>query len=420
MKEIKAGPIRNTAISLPGSKSYTHRLLIAASLSEDKSRIYNCLDSEDTNYTLQVLMKLGVSAEKNADYIDIKGTGGHFRAIEDPIDLGNSGTSMRLLTGIVALGQGGYVLTGTDRMKQRPIHPLLNALAQIGVEAASLNGDGCPPVSIRGGKIAGGAVRIDLSVSSQYLSSLLLMAPLTKNGLAVEVEKGPVSKPYIDMTVDVLNRFGIQVERDGYQSFWVQGGQSYRGGKYIVEPDASQASYFWAAAAVSGASVKIHNITLASLQGDVRFVHVLERMGCRVTEEKDGITVTGKTLAGIDVDMSDMPDLVPTLAVVAAFAEGRTIIRNVGHLRDKESDRLGAVRNELNKIGVSAKIEANNLILSGGTPTGGEIETYNDHRMAMSFAVAGVRTPGISIRNEGCVAKSFPKFWQVFSELYAS
>ncbi len=419
MREIKTGPIRDTAVSLPGSKSYTHRLLIAASLSKDWCRIHNPLESEDTEHTLRALMRLGVAVEKSAGHIDLKGVGGEFRLVDEPIELGNSGTSMRLLTGIIALGQGRYILTGTDRMKQRPINHLLEALDQIGVAAESLNGNGCPPVRISGGRVTGGKVKIDCSVSSQYLSSLLLMAPLTKEGLTIHVEKGPVSKPYIDMTVDVLNRFGIQIERDGYGKFYVRGDQIYQTGQYVVEPDASQASYFWAAAAITGARIKVINIFQSSLQGDVRFIHVLEQMGCRVAEEKDGIAVAGARLVGIDVDMSDMPDLVPTLAVVAAFANGETRIRNIGHLRDKESDRLRAVKNELNRIGISAKIEADSLIITGGTPTGGEIETYNDHRIAMSFAVAGLRTPGVSIKNEGCVAKSFPEFWQVFDGLYA-
>jgi 3-phosphoshikimate 1-carboxyvinyltransferase len=419
MRKIKTGPIKDTDISLPGSKSYTHRMLIAAALSTDWCRIHNPLESEDTGYTLQALMKLGVTAEKSDDYINIKGVGGDFQPAAEPIDLGNSGTSMRLLTGVSALGQGTYILTGTDRMKQRPIQDLLDALGQLGVEAAAINGNGCPPIRIRGGKISGGSAAIDCSISSQFLSSMLLMAPLTANGLFIQVIKGPVSKPYIDMTVDVLDQFGIKLKRQGYNGFDVYGGQTYQAGEYTVEPDASQASYFWAAAAVTGAKIKVKNIASASLQGDVRFVRVLEQMGCLIEEAGDGISVSGGPLAGIDVDMSDMPDLVPTLAVVAAFAKGRTIIRNVGHLRDKESDRLSAVKSELNKIGIAAAIEGDNLTISGGSPEAGEIETYDDHRMAMSFAVAGLCTPGIMIKNENCVAKSFPAFWEVFEKLYA-
>ncbi|MFP4533732.1 MAG: 3-phosphoshikimate 1-carboxyvinyltransferase [Desulfobacterales bacterium] len=419
MRKIKIGPIKNTDISLPGSKSYTHRMLIAAAFSEDWCRIHNPLESEDTNYTRQALAALGAKVEKAGAYVDIKGTGGRFQPVDEPIDLGNSGTSMRLLTGVVALGQGSYELTGTDRMKQRPIKHLLDALHQIGVQALSINGNGCPPVRVNGGKITGGEVKIDCSISSQFLSSLLLMAPLTGNGLSIQVVKGPVSKPYIDMTVDVLNQFGIKLERQGYNRFDVKGSQTYQAGEYTVEPDASQASYFWAAAAVTGAVIKVKNITSTSLQGDVRFVRVLEQMGCRVKEAEDGISVAGGPLSGIDTDMSDMPDLVPTLAVVAAFAKGQTVIRNVGHLRDKESDRLSAVQNELNKIDISADTQDDDLIITGGAPKGGEIDTYDDHRMAMSFAVAGLCTPGIFIKNENCVAKSFPGFWEMFDRMYA-
>jgi len=426
MQTIKTGPVQDTRISLPGSKSYTHRYLIAAALSRGPCRITNWLDSEDTRHTLDALTQMGAAAAESEDFIDIAGIGGDFDSVETPIDLGNSGTSMRLLAGICALGQGPYVLTGSERMKERPIDHLLNALSEIGVEAVSLNGNGCPPIRIRGGCISGSQVAIDCSVSSQYLSSLLLLAPLTENGLSIHVAKGPVSKPYIDMSVDVLNRFGIEVKRQDYNSFNIAGGQHYRPGSYTVEPDASQASYFWAAAAITGASVQVNNIFPTSLQGDVRFARVLEQMGCRVEESPSGITVTGPglgilspaALVGIDVDMSDMPDLVPTLAVVAAFAEGETLIRNVGHLRAKESDRLGAVQNELSRMKIDVRISGDSLIISGGTPQGAEIETYNDHRMAMSFAVAGLCTPGLAIKNKACVAKSFPGFWDVFDRLY--
>ncbi len=426
MQTIKPGPVENTQITLPGSKSYTHRYLIAAALSDGPCRVNNYLDSEDTRYTLHALTQMGAAAAESPDFIDMAGIGGNFHPVETPIDLGNSGTSMRLLAGVCALGQGSYVLTGSERMKERPIDHLLDALAEIGVTAVSLQGNGCPPIRVRGGRISGGQVAIDCSVSSQYLSSLLLLAPLTENGLSIHVAKGPVSKPYIDMTVAVLNRFGIEVQRRDYSSFKVPEGQRYQPGNYTVEPDASQAGYFWAAAAITGASVQVNNLFANSLQGDVRFVWVLEQMGCRVAESPAGISVTGPglgilssaSLVGIDVDMSDMPDLVPTLAVVAAFAEGETLIRNVGHLRAKESDRLGAVQKELSRMKIPARISGDNLIITGGTPQGAEIETYNDHRMAMSFAVAGLCTPGVSIKNEACVAKSFPGFWDVFESLY--
>jgi 3-phosphoshikimate 1-carboxyvinyltransferase len=247
---------------------------------------------------------------------------------------------------------------------------------------------------------------------------MLLLAPYTEEGLEIFVVEGPVSKPYVDMTLEVMMRLGVSVERDGYARFRVSGKQVYRSGTYPVEPDCSQASYFWGAAAISGASVTVRGTTKNSRQGDVRFVDVLAAMGCGVFEESDGIRVSGGTLSGVNVDMSDMPDMVPTLAVIAAFATGDTVIRNVAHLKAKESDRLSSVVAELKKMGIKADCTDTGMVITGGHPKGAEIETYNDHRIAMSFAIAGLRTPGTMIRDEGCVRKSFPNFWEVFEMLY--
>lgn len=418
MKEIRQQPIRSCEVAVPGSKSYTHRALIAAALSDGVCRLENCLESEDTHLTREALVKMGVRIEKEADTLVVHGTRGNLLPCADPIYLGNSGTSMRLLTGVAAIGQGIYLLIGTDRMAQRPVADLLEGLAQIGVPARSVNGNGCPPLEIVAGKARGGNVRLRCGLSSQYLSSLLLVAPYIDGGLAIEVVEGPVSKPYIDLTVDIMTRFGAAVERDGYLHFRVAGGQCYQKGDYRMEPDASQASYFWAAAALTGATIKVLGILPESRQGDIRFVEVLGSMGCSVFRDSEGIAVTGGPLSAVDVDMADMPDLVPTLAVVAAFAQGTTVIRNVAHLKEKESDRLSAVANELLKMGVTVARTDTGLAISGGRPSGAVIETYNDHRMAMSFAVAGLVTPGVVIANEGCVAKSFPDFWQVFENLY--
>ncbi|MDO9263959.1 MAG: 3-phosphoshikimate 1-carboxyvinyltransferase [Desulfosalsimonadaceae bacterium] len=417
MKKINTGPIRNTTVSVPGSKSYTHRTLIAAALSDGECRINNWLDSEDTHYTLNALSKFGAQAEKQPDGVLVYGRSGDMNTCNSPIFIGNSGTSMRLLTSYAALGKGRYVLSGSDRMHERPIQHLLDALKQIKVHAVSLNHDGCPPVEIMGGRLAGGKVHINCSISSQFLSGLMLIAPYTEQGLKIHVTNGPVSKPYIDMTIDIMSQFGVAVDREGYQYFEIVGGQCYRSGNYSVEPDASQAGYFWAAAAITGAEIKVAGITKKSSQGDVRFVDVLRRMGCGVAHASDGITVKGGNLSGIEVDMSDMPDIVPTLAVVAAFAKGATTIKNVAHLKVKESDRLTAVINELTKMGISAKSDHDDLIVVGGKPHGAVIETYNDHRMAMCFAVAGLVVPGIEVINEDCVGKSFPHFWEVFEGL---
>jgi 3-phosphoshikimate 1-carboxyvinyltransferase len=417
MKQIIPHPVKDSTVIVPGSKSYTHRMLIAAALSDGRCRIINPLRSEDTLLTLSGLKQMGIGVDTDSPDMVIEGTAGSFTPCAAPVYLENSGTSLRLLTGICALGKGTYILDGTGRMRERPIQDLVDGLNQLGISAHSIRGNGCPPVQVRGGRIRGGLVRLKCAVSSQYLSSMLLLAPYTEEGLEIIVAEGPVSRPYVDMTLEVMLQLGVPVERDGYTRFRVPGKQVYRSGTYRVEPDCSQASYFWGAAAVSGASVKVSGTTKRSRQGDVRFVEVLEAMGCRVIEEPDGISVSGGSLSGVDVDMSDMPDVVPTLAVIAAFAKGQTRIGNVAHLKAKESDRLGAVVAELNKMGVKADCTDTGMVITGGHPKGAEIETYNDHRIAMSFAIAGLKTPGIIIRDEGCVRKSFPDFWEVFEML---
>ncbi|MGD9332999.1 MAG: 3-phosphoshikimate 1-carboxyvinyltransferase, partial [Desulfobacterales bacterium] len=259
---------------------------------------------------------------------------------------------------------------------------------------------------------------IDCSMSSQFLSSLLLMAPLTDTGLQINVCRGPVSKPYVDLTIDIMQQFGVTLHRQGYATFDIAGGQAYRAGTYTVEPDVSNASYFWAAGAITGKAIKVGGINQNSLQGDLKILPLFKKMGCQLQFERDGITVKGDSLVGIEADMGDMPDMVPTVAVVAAFAEGTTCIRNIAHLRAKECDRLEAVRRELEAMGIATRSTGDDLTIRGGRPVAAEIETYNDHRIAMSFAVAGLGAPGTRIRNPSCVEKSFPGFWQVLETLY--
>lgn len=420
MLEIECREIRNTDVVVPGSKSFTHRILIASALSDGRCEIENALISEDTTLTMKMLAQLGIPIDREGDKIIVQGRSGAFDSTDQPIYLANSGTSMRLLSGIAAAGSGRYLLQGTERMHERPIQDLLDGLKGIGADAVSLNDNGNPPVVIHGKKLSGGSISLDLSLSSQFLSSVLLIAPYTEQGVTVTVPKDPVSKPYIDLTVDIMDMLGVRVDRDGYKRFSVAGGQIYRSGNYAVEPDCSQASYFWGAAAVTGKSVKVKNISTASRQGDVGFAGVLEKMGCRVDHEKDGIAVTGGRLRGIEVDMANMPDVVPTLAVVAAFAEGTTVVKNVAHLKEKECDRLGSVATELVKMGIEAKATESGLEIKGGAPSGSVVKTYDDHRMAMAFSIAGLRVKGMMIEEEGCVVKSFPNYWDVFKGLYQS
>jgi len=415
--EIKQQKIYDSEVTVPGSKSYTHRILIASALSGGVCTITNGLKSEDTLLTLGALKQMGIIIDVRDDRFVVHGGQGRLKPCHNAIYLGNSGTSMRLLTAVAALGQGSYTLTGIKRMQERPIQDLLDGLVQMGVTARSKKNTGCPPVEVKGGKVEGGSVALRCGVSSQFLSSLLLIAPYTQKGVEINIIEGPVSKPYVDMTVDVMEELGVQVKRDGYVRFGVAGGQIYRAGSYAVEPDCSQAGYFWAAAAITGLKIKVKGTTNKTRQGDVRFTQVLENMGCKINHEADGISVSGGSLSGITVDMADMPDMVPTLAVVAAFAGGTTVIENVGHLRAKESDRLGSVVKELSKIGIEASCSDTDMKIKGGSPKGSEIDTYGDHRMAMSFALVGLRVPGIIIRDEQCVEKSFPDFWDVFERL---
>jgi 3-phosphoshikimate 1-carboxyvinyltransferase len=418
MIEIQPGHVKDTTVCVPGSKSYTHRMLIAAALSNGACKVRNALNSEDTLITRRCLAAMGVSIEERPDHLRIQGTSGRLRSPENPVDLDNSGTSMRLMAAVAALGRGVSVLTGSQRMQKRPIQDLLVGLNRLGVGARSVNADGCPPIEVIGGGFKGGSVAIDCRISSQYLSALLMIAPFAKETVTIAVSAGLVSRPYVDMTIAVMEAFGIAVERNGYERFIVRGGQAYRAGDHTVEPDCSQAGYFWAAAAISGARVTVAGTSVSSLQGDVRFAERLTAMGCRVAEHDDGIEVMGGPLKGVIVDMADMPDMVPTLAVVAAFARGTTVIENVAHLRAKESDRLGAVAAELTKIGIEADCTESGLRIVGGHPLGAAIDTYNDHRIAMSFALAGLKVPGIKIKDETCVKKSFPNFWKVFKSLY--
>lgn len=418
MIEITPRTIGHYSVTLPGSKSYTHRMLIAAALADGKSLLRGGLDSEDIHHTRSALECMGISISGSPEALCIAGAGGRLSPYDKEIFLGNSGTSMRLLTAVAALGAGPYVLNGTERMRQRPMDDLLAGLSRLGVEAQSLHGNGCPPVRIQGKTLKGGRVSMNCEKSSQFLTAVLLIAPYLESGADITVVKGPVSKPYIDITVDVMGRFGVKVERTEYQRFRVTGGQCYQAAETRVPPDASQASYFWAAAAVTGGAVTVAGIGQAGTQGDIGFLEVLKRMGCSVETAENGITVMGGNLKGICVDMAHMPDLVPTLAVVAAFAEGATRIHNIAHLRIKESDRIRTTATELQKIGIRVEEGESELTVWGGRPHGADIDTYDDHRIAMSFAVAGLRVAGIRIKDENCVAKSFPGFWEVFGAVH--
>jgi 3-phosphoshikimate 1-carboxyvinyltransferase len=417
LKEIKPLEYVEATLTLPGSKSYTHRALIAAALAPGESILANALKAEDTELTARALAMLGAGLDWQGHTVRVQGTGGKLKPVAESIFLGNSGTSMRFLTAVAALGQGAYRLTGTPRLCERPMGELLEALKNLGVRATSEKSNNCPPVIVQGGGFTGGRTSLSGAVSSQYLSALLLIGPLASRGVTIDITGELVSRPYVDLTLAVLSAFGITFSREAYQRFVLPGGQTYQSRHYDIEADASSASYFWAAAALTGGRVTIANLDLESVQGDIDFLSVLARLGCHLTSGPEGLTVEGGPLKGIHMDMSAMPDLVPTLGVLAAFAEGETVVSGVAHLRHKESNRLAAVVSELTKMGVTAEETPDGLRIVGGEPHGAEIDTYQDHRIAMSFAVAGLKTPGIIIRDPDCVAKSFPDFWEYFEVL---
>ncbi len=422
MIEIKTVSTVDATVTVPGSKSLTQRALIAAALGDGSSKLIGPLASEDTSYTSEALEQMGIKVERGDDVWTVHGGGGKLVTPESEIFLGNNGTATRFLTSVVALGNGSFEINGEERMRERPIGPLMEALQGWGVDIKSIENTGCPPLRIESKGLTGGATILPEGKSSQYLSSLLLVAPYAAQAATLKVEGEVFSKPYVAMTLSVMADFGIDVDcNEEFTDFMIPQGR-YRAMEYQIEGDASNASYFWAAAAVTGGRVTVANVPVPSLQGDSGLVPLLARMGCNITRDGGGITVQGcERLEGITVDMGDMPDVVPTLAVVAAFAHGKTEIRNIEHLRIKECDRLTATLTELARMGAKVEEGRDYMIIHGDGGEclhGAEIETYNDHRMAMSFAVAGLRIPGVKITGESCVAKSFPDFWERFGLLF--
>lgn len=415
MIEIKpvVGTI-NAIVKVPGSKSYTNRALITAALADGRSTIANALFSDDTKYMASSLNVLGIPVEEQQDVnkFIVDGKGGAIPSGHAKLFVGNAGTAMRFLTAMLTLGNGVYEIDGVARMRQRPIQDLLDGLRQLGADVISKYNDGCPPVIIRGKGLNGGLAAVKGDLSSQYFSALLMTAPYAKKDVIIEVKGSLVSKRYVDMTVALMREFGVSVENNNYKMFFVKSGQHYKATSYEVEGDASAASYFFAAAAITGGKVRVVGIGNDSLQGDIHFVDVLKGMGCKVTMGSNWIEVQGDILRGVDVDMCDMPDVVQTLAAVAVFARGKTRVRNVKNMRIKETDRIAAVVNELRRMGISAVEYEDGFEIEPSLPRPAEIETYDDHRMAMSFALIGLRSKGISIKNPECVSKTFPDYFQ--------
>ncbi len=407
-------------VRVPGSKSITQRALICAALAQGESLLQGALRSEDPELLVQALKQVGVKVEALGETYRLQGVAGSPQLSSSEVFMGNNGTGMRFFLALACLGEGGpLVVTGTKRLKERPVKPLIDALLQWGARIRYLEREGVLPVEITGSGLNGDEVELSAAKSSQFLSALLLVGPYTKKPARIRLVSPLVSRPYVDLTIAVMQAFGAEIEEDG--STFRVAPKPYQAREYEIEGDASSASYFLAAAALVGGEVSVENLPLNSLQGDAAFAGLLSRMGCEVSYEK-GVTVKrdpDRPLRGIDVNMGRYPDLVPTLAVVAARAQGKTYIRGVPHLRYKETDRLRAVATELNKCGAQVEELEDGLIIEGKPQLQGtEIETYEDHRMAMAFAILGLVTPGMVIRNPACVAKSFPNFWQVLESLY--
>jgi 3-phosphoshikimate 1-carboxyvinyltransferase len=417
------GPVCGS-IRPPGSRSLTNRALVVAALADGTSDLVAAGLSDDSSLCAEALRTLGipVSLDEARRTMRVEGCGGHVPPGPREINTGDSGTATRFMTALVAAGCGRYRVDGSPRMRERPIQDLLDGLGALGVRAESEWGTGCPPVKVETRGLAGGRVRVSGAVSSQYLSGLLMAAPAAAAPVAIEVAGELVSKPYVDMTLAVMGDFGVAVAREGYARFEVPAPAAYRARRYAVEPDASSASYFLAAAAATGGRVTIEGLTRTSTQGDAQFAEVLRAMGCHVEWSDAGVTVGGPAgrLQGIHVDLGAMPDMVLTLAPLALLAEGRTSIRNVANLRVKESDRLAALATELARLGAKVEQHPDGLTIDPPeTVVPAEVATYNDHRVAMGMAIVGLRVSGIRIAGAECVSKTYPEFFEDLARLAA-
>lgn len=411
----------NGEVQLPGSKSLSNRILLLAALAEGETVVTNLLDSADVSHMLNALSTLGVKYKLSEDRrtCTVEGLGGAFAPQSAEMFLGNAGTAMRPLTAALCLGEGEFTLTGEPRMYERPIEDLVSALRQIGAQVEYLKDDGYPPLKIKANGLKGGKVSIRGNISSQFLTALLMAAPMAQEDLTIVMDGELVSKPYIDITLHTMKMFGIDVQNNQYQSFVIKAGQTYRSpGEIMVEGDASSASYFLAAGAIAGGTLKVHGVGSDSVQGDKAFAEVLEKMGAKVTYGPTWIEVSKGELNGVDLDLNAIPDAAMTIATAALFAKGPTAIRNVYNWRVKETDRLAAMATELRKVGASV-IEGEDFIEI--TPpkaiNSAAIDTYDDHRMAMCFSLAAFGQSDIIINDPGCTSKTFPEYFDLFAQV---
>jgi 3-phosphoshikimate 1-carboxyvinyltransferase len=413
------GPV-DLEVTVPGSKSLTNRALIGAALADGTSRLSNASFSDDSRFLAEALNRAGIVVETREPerLLVVRGLGGEIPRSTGEFSMGNAGTAMRFFTSFLCLGRGRYVLDGDARMRERPIGGLVDALRELGGDLRYRGKAGYPPLEIEGRGLRGGRCSVRGDTSSQFISSLLLAAPGASGGVTVEVGGEATSKPYIDITLDVMRDLGVEVGRRGHERFEVPSGSRYAPRDLAIAGDGASAGYLLAMAAAAGGRALVRGVGSRSRQGELRFAGVLREMGCEVAAAEDSIEVRGAPLRGVDVDMNDMPDSVQTLACVALFAKGPTRVRNVRNLRVKETDRIAAVKREAEKLGARVEEHEDGFTL---TPPArilpAEIDTYRDHRMAMSFAVAAVAAPGIVIRDPECVSKSFPGFFELLESL---
>jgi 3-phosphoshikimate 1-carboxyvinyltransferase len=406
-------------ISIGGSKSYSNRALIMATLADGESTLSMLSESDDTDVLIQSLIKLGVTIEIiNKTTVKVVGTGGHFNPQTQTINIGRAGTAMRFLTALCCLLPGVITLDGSSRMRERPIGDLVSALRSLGADISCIGKEGFPPLQIKGNPNLGSQVVISGSVSSQFITALLLIAPAIKNGLEVQILGEQISKSYIDMTIDGMRLFGVSINNNKYRSYLIGPSSKYKSIQYQVEGDASGASYLFGLAAITGGTITVQNINPISAQGDIHFVDILNEMGCKVDKDKNSITVSGPTkLKAVNVDMNLMPDTAQTLAVIAAFAKGKTHIGGLSTLRVKETDRIAALETELIKMGIKCSSTQDSITIQGGNPHGALIHTYKDHRMALAFSIAGAKVEDVQIEDPSVVSKSFPNFWEMLEKL---
>jgi 3-phosphoshikimate 1-carboxyvinyltransferase len=406
------------SLSVPGSKSLTQRALVAASLARGTSLLSGALAAEDTDILIAALRSLGIRIEVTSRHICVEGGEGRFIAPDGPLFLGNNGTALRFLTTLACLAQGTVRLAGVARLHERPVAPLVAALRKLGAVIDCPEREGFPPLEIHSARIEGGRVEFADLESSQYISSLLLGAPFARSDVEIILKGHTVSRPYIDLTLAVMRAFGarVQVIDGGYR---VGAGDGLQAINYAIEGDASAASYFFLAAALTQSQVEVTNLGADSLQGDLRLLDILSFLGCEIEKSGSGLKVTGKSLikGDCEFDMGDIPDMVPTVAVLSAFRQGKTRIVNTAHLKHKESDRLAVLAMELAKMQVPVCPLETGLEIEGGAPRGATINSHGDHRIAMAFAIAGLRLPGMAIEGGMCVQKSYPLFWEELAKI---